>query len=192
MSLYNLLHGMNPLADLYLAMLGLTRNDVPRFRDVYLYERKNGEGYGIAVHTRTGGGNRDMYEHEEAARSNYPEYFDGSDTEPRGPWNADLRRSAHFLYDEDDDFDCTYATFFYAVPPAFREQVNELVALGGQTDVPADAWQRLFSKLGALKPGEDCDSETQHWLEVGQPIVERITRALQPEPEPSEEARNGD
>lgn len=173
-----MLHGVNPLSGVYLAMLGFTVKDVPRFRDVYLFEQREG-GHGIAIHTRTGGGNRDYYEHEERCRDNYPEYFDGSDAEPTGPWNADLRKSPHFLYDEDDDFDSTYATFYYACPPAFQEQLNEMAALGGQTEVPAEQWQRLFRKLSELEPGEEGDPEVQRWLEVGRPLVETISNALE-------------
>lgn len=176
MSLYNLLHGRNPLAPLYLAMLGLGVGSVPRFRDVYLWKQRDGN-HGIAVHTRTGGGNRDFYEHEERCRDNYPEYFDGSDTEPTGPWNADLRRSPLFVYDEDDDFDSTYATFYYRVPAGLQEQVNELADLGGQTDVPAEAWQRLFRKLRDPDLDEG-DEEVANALETMRPIVEQIVARL--------------
>jgi hypothetical protein len=54
MSLYNMLFGMNQQADLRLAVIGLKKNDVERFRDVSASE----DGTTITVYTRTGGGNR--------------------------------------------------------------------------------------------------------------------------------------
>lgn len=63
MSMYGLLHGENSDADLLLAALGLTRNDVGRYRDAWVSEK--GE---IAVYTRNGGGNRQCW-HEDS-----PEY----------------------------------------------------------------------------------------------------------------------
>lgn len=55
MSLYNLLFGVDDNADFLLALLGLTRKDVGRFRDAYLDDGK------IAIYTRNGGGNRDCW-----------------------------------------------------------------------------------------------------------------------------------
>jgi hypothetical protein len=55
MSMYNALHGINPMADQLLACLGLTRADVGRFRDAYVSEGT------IAVYTRNGGGNRECW-----------------------------------------------------------------------------------------------------------------------------------
>jgi hypothetical protein len=58
MSLYNALFGMNSQADLLLAVVGLRRVDVERFRDVRI------DGESIAVYSRTGGGNRESYPQE--------------------------------------------------------------------------------------------------------------------------------
>lgn len=110
MSLYNLLFGVNSLAPILLKHLGLSEDDIPRFRDCYL------DGDQIVIYTRTGGGNRDFYEDEETCRSNYPEYFQKKEDAPKGPWNADLRKSKYYQSDEDDDFDSTYAYFRFRVP----------------------------------------------------------------------------
>ena len=88
MSLYNMLFGMNPDSDMLLEMLGKTRADFGRFRDVYMED-----GY-IIVHTRNGGGNREDYEGVFEEMSNHPWYS----------------------HDQDDDFDCTYANIFFKVP----------------------------------------------------------------------------
>lgn len=93
MSLYNMLHGVNPLSDIILASLGLTSGDFGRFRDVYMDQDESGNDR-IRVHTRCGGGNRESYE-------------DVIDT---------MRGHKHFLFDEDDDFDCTYCDFVFSVP----------------------------------------------------------------------------
>ena len=57
MSLYNRLFGENPDAMALLGMIGTTRNDFQRYRDVNL----NKDGNIIIVTTRLGGGNRDNY-----------------------------------------------------------------------------------------------------------------------------------
>lgn len=88
MSLYNMLFGMNPDSDKLLMLLGKSRDDFGRFRNVYM-----DNGY-IVVHTRCGGGNREDYEEVFAEMSSHPWYS----------------------HDEDDDFDCTYADIFFKIP----------------------------------------------------------------------------
>jgi hypothetical protein len=58
MTLYNIMFEQNPKGDVILATLGLTRQDVGRFRDCFVADGK------IAVYTRNGGGNRDCW-HED-------------------------------------------------------------------------------------------------------------------------------
>jgi hypothetical protein len=94
MSLYNMLFGTNPFSGVLLQMLGVTRDDVPRFRDCFLNE----DGTEIIIHTRTGGGNRDDYQAS----------------------NDELTEIAGYKFDADDDFDSTYADFHYEVPEAAR------------------------------------------------------------------------
>ena len=143
MSLYNMLFGVNPFSDVLLQMLGLTKADVPRYRDCFL----NKDGTEIIIHTRTGGGNRDDYA--------------GS--------NETLTQVPGYKYDEDDDFDCTYADFHYEVPDAFKAQVALLKDLGAVTS-PAEQWQRM---LDGLRSGETTP-ETQRALAVGEQIMARI------------------
>jgi hypothetical protein len=88
MSMYNSLFGMNPDSDKLLDVLGKKREDFGRFRDVYL-----DDDY-LVVFTRCGGGNREYYEHVFEEMGNHP-------------W---------FERDEDDDFDCTYASFYFKLP----------------------------------------------------------------------------
>jgi hypothetical protein len=115
MSFYNMLHGMNPLADLYLAMLGLTKDLVPRFRDVYLQKRE--DGYAIVVHTRMGGGNRGHW------TFTHPDEEPGPDcTCPGCQAQHVLGKHPLHLYDEDDDFDYTTMTRLCLLAGMLRDE----------------------------------------------------------------------
>lgn len=95
MSLYNMLFGMNSQADLLLAVIGLRKNDVERFRDVHA----SSDGVSIEVYTRTGGGNR----------GDYP--------------NIAMRKRPEWSGSADDDFDSTYCTDTFTVPEQWRNDV---------------------------------------------------------------------
>jgi hypothetical protein len=102
-SLYNILHGVDPDAEALLAHLGTTRGAVPRFRDCYIEDGK------ICLYTRMGGGNRghwDMYETDPGANCDCP----GCIAERYLP------TLPGYLYNEDDDWDSTYANYYYALP----------------------------------------------------------------------------
>ena len=118
--LYNTLFGINEVAPMLLKCLALSPDDIPRFRDCYL----NGED--IVIHTRTGGGNREDYEKE----------------------NAKLQAHPNYLRDEDDDFDCTYANFYFSFP---KEYAEDLKAISQQRpDIkPSEKWQALFKERDA-------------------------------------------
>jgi hypothetical protein len=117
--LYNTLFGENGSQSEFLfGLLGLTRDDFGRFRDIYVVEDY------IAVHTRNGGGNREDYEYVFETLSQHPLY----------------------AYDEDDDFDCTYADIYFRYPEGYEEILSEM-AKG--TVTPAEKWQLLFASLNA-------------------------------------------
>jgi hypothetical protein len=65
MSLYNMVFGQNPIADLLLGILGLTREDVGRFRDAFVSEGQ------IAIYTRNGGGNRECWHGDVSLNDGY-------------------------------------------------------------------------------------------------------------------------
>lgn len=94
MNMYNLLFGRNPNADILLAIIGLKRHEVERFRDCHMLQDEKQ----IVVYTRTGGGNR----------HDYP--------------NARLTQSPLYLHDEDDDFDSTYASYYFKFPPGLEQE----------------------------------------------------------------------
>lgn len=147
MSLYDMLFGVNHAAPILLATLGFSGPDIPRFRDCFI------EGNCIVIHTRTGGGNREFYDSEESCRENYPEYFDGTD-DPKGPWNSDLTAHPCYLHDEDDDFDSTYANFYFRFPD---EYANELKALAAKTEThtPSEKWRLLLKSLETPQQAQD-------------------------------------
>lgn len=105
MSLYNVMHGFSDLAAYLLNALNIDVSKIPRFRDCYIRDSE------IVVLTRTGGGNRESYEEENEAMTKHPNY----------------------LRDRDDDFDCTFAEWFYSFP---KEQDVELKKLAQSNQEP--------------------------------------------------------
>lgn len=171
MSLYNALHGTNPIAGLLMAFIGIDPAHVPRFRDCFITEDGN-----VAIHTRTGGGNRAFYDSEESCRKNYPEYFEVGDDQPDGPWNEDLREVEGFIRDEDDDFDSTYATFYFKPNDDVAPLVKGFQEIMG-TETPGDKWRKLFADMEAGKESPNV----KHALEVGKPLIDAISKALEGE-----------
>lgn len=160
MSLYNALFGVNPLAAVVVEAVG-ANNLIPRFRDAYFDAEENR----LVIFTRTGGGNRDYYDE--------PGGYDNEDYE--GPFNSDLRALPNFLYDEDDDFDCTYASFYFSIPEAYKPIFDTLRDLGAGTDVkPMDRFTQMIEDLE--KGGNSPDA--QRALEVGKVMLEGISKAL--------------
>lgn len=98
MSFYNMLFGINPDYKKILSLLDLKEEDIERFRDCGL---KDGRIY---IYTRTGGDNRECFP------------------------NEILTSNPHYLYDENDDFDSTYATYYFSIP----EDENNMKEVGLQ------------------------------------------------------------
>ncbi len=117
MSLYNNLFGFSPEAGLLLTILNIDMNTIPRFRDCYFDVEKNA----IVIHTRTGGGNREDYVKE----------------------NQSLAQHDCYKYDCDDDFDSTYANFYFSIPEGF-EGLKE--AFNGRKNLtPGEKWALLLA-----------------------------------------------
>lgn len=116
--LYNMLFGENSSQKGFLfTLLGKEPGDFGRYRDIYVTDEH------IVVHTRNGGGNRDDYQ----------EVFD------------EMFHHPLYDYDEDDDFDCTYANFYFRHPEGYGEVLKEMAE---GTITPSEKWQIL---LGALE-----------------------------------------
>lgn len=162
MSLYNMMFGNNPLAGVTLNALNLTPNDVPRFRDAYFEADEDR----LVIYTRTGGGNREYY--------GAPDGYDNEDYE--GPFNSDLEAHPNYLFDEDDDFDSTYAYFYFSIPESFAPIFETFKSLGAGQDLnPTEKFAKMIEDLESGK----STPETERALEVGKSIVEQINKALE-------------
>lgn len=181
MSLYNMLFGVNPLSDIYLGTCSLTRDTVGRFRDAYVekvgddtkseFDSSNFCGWVLHVYTRNGGGNRQHYNDEKES---------GPDCDCTG-CIANYQLPSHPLYmsDVDDDFDCTYATFSFQIPPQFWPFLEELTANVSPETKPQDRWNTL---MGKLQSGDDGSSEVRNAMSVMQPVLDSIQEALNAPP----------
>ena len=113
--LYNIINnGTEPTSAIVMMILNEEKLPrVPRFRDAWI--EKEGDVYFLVVFTRTGGGNRECYcdtdEHEDDC---YPHM------------NEQLEKHPLYIKDSDDDFDSTYAHFYFKVPEKYKEVIKEL------------------------------------------------------------------
>ena len=131
MSLYNSLFGVNASAPVLLKILGIDIGDIPRFRDCYLMGRN------IVIHTRTGGGNRDFYESKNEDNQN-------------GPWNSTLEKNEYYICDEDDEFDSTYANFYFCFPEEYKKELED-ISNGVKVETPSEKWQKLIDTMSEGK-----------------------------------------
>jgi hypothetical protein len=134
--MYNLLFGQNPQAKLILAILGLTKADIGRFRDAFVGEGK------IAIYTRLGGGNRECYcdstkEHE--AGGCYQKNIEKLQAHP------------NYLSDVDDYLDRTYATFYFSFPEKYAEILK---AMDRGTFDADKRWEDKLQEIATLPAGE--------------------------------------
>ncbi|MFD7705586.1 hypothetical protein [Streptomyces sp. NPDC059786] len=122
MSMYSLVAGDGHQYDrgsILLAALG--DPDVGRFRDAWVEKGENGEPV-IAIYTRNGGGNREDYQSV----------------------IADLQGHPLYLRDTDDDFDSTYATFYFRTPDELSDQFREIAV------EPVNMSERWLAVINAL------------------------------------------
>ena len=131
MSMYNLLFGANAAGPAILATLGLRPDDFRRYRDCFVADGK------IAVYTRMGGNNRDMW---------YDPEFGGSED---GKEYEKLTGHPCFISDDDDDFDNTYSTFYFKFPDEFAEDLKKLDS-GAPFD-PDKRWLDAIEAINARK-----------------------------------------
>lgn len=97
MSLYNMLHGFSPNAAAILHALDLDPKQIDRFRDASF--GKDGDQHVLHIFCRTGGGNRE----------DFP--------------NTTLTSHPLYLRDHDDEYDCTYAHYYFTIPPKVIEEL---------------------------------------------------------------------
>lgn len=179
MSFYNMMFGKNPQSALLLAVIGLCEHDVPRFRDVSLGERAGKPV--IELYTRMGGGNRGHWDG-----------YDGDGGEdcacPGCRADYGLRSVPGFLYDEDDDFDNTYATYYFAVPSEFERDVLKLSDVLGN-GIRKKFGQHLLKTLrrdptdadkehDARESERNALSRTRHFMANGHTFVPKDDAAM--------------
>ena len=120
---------LTPHAPEIVAALGLTMEDIPRFRDAAVIERDG--ALVVAVYTRNGSPTRGLKHWREPA----PE--DKSQC-PCAGCRAETTLAGHPLYldDQDDEHDATYATYHFWMPPNLDVPVSRIS--------PSQAWNQTF------------------------------------------------
>ncbi len=106
MSMYNMIHGLNPMTFFLIPMLGDKHADeYPRFRDCFLADAEHPEwdNY-IQIYTRVGGGNRGQ-----------------------GYGEDGLMEHPNFVATFDDNFDSTYATYIFSIPDKWKADFDLLI-----------------------------------------------------------------
>lgn len=139
MSMYDLVAGDGGQHDRGSVLLAVLGNPDPgRFRDAWVERDESGEPI-IAIYTRNGGGNRECY----CGDDDEP----GSCTGCRGEAFA-----AHPLHlrNADDTFDSTYATYYFSVPPEYRDE------LAGYAQDHVDMSANWLALIDGLKAGADA------------------------------------
>jgi len=129
--LYNSLFGVNPGSAIVLKILkaeGL--GSIPRFRDAYIEFNEDTKKLEFVVFTRTGGGNREEYEGENDAMASHSLY----------------------LRDKDDDFDSTYAYFWFKVPEKYESLVASVYEEVGAKPAFQDAFNEKLEEIKRLTP----------------------------------------
>lgn len=122
MSMYNLVAAdgnQNLRGQILTAALG--DPDVGRFRDAWIEKGDDGQPV-IAIYTRNGGGNRESY----------------------ADVIADLQAHPLYLRDADDDFDATYATFYFRTPDHLVDQFREIA---GEPVNMSERWQQAIAAI---------------------------------------------
>lgn len=114
----------NPSSKQVLDALGLKETEIERFRGCGVDDGK------IIIHCRTGGGNREYY-----------------------PNNA-LVSNKYYLYDKDDDWDSTYADYYFRIP---EEQEKELLKTEDKVAKAAlgDTSLYIDAVIGGKKEAQD-------------------------------------
>jgi hypothetical protein len=153
MGLYNIVHGTNPFAPMLLIALGFEKfTDVGRFRDAFV---TNGE---IAVYTRNGGGNRRCIHNAKDKDCGQPDCY-------ACVINHRLPKHPLYLRDKDDNFDNTYATVYFKLPPQYAESLRTLDI--GEFD-PDNRWKQAINRV---QRGELNEQEKKTMEELAKVLV---------------------
>jgi hypothetical protein len=117
-----MINGVNQATFFILPMLGEKHPDTyPRFRDCYIEDDK------ICIYTRVGGGNRNC-----------------------GYGEEELYKHPNFLTTEDDDYDSTYASYYFSVPNEWKNDF-EKITNGKINEISNEYKERLYKVFPKLK-----------------------------------------
>lgn len=120
--------------------LNLFERDFGRFRDAWVEWDEN-QVLRIAVYTRNGGGNR-------------PDYAAVTDA---------LRQHPCYITDRDDDFDSTYATYYFHFPVTLPDHLRE--ADEADEAFTQEEWNAFFTFCGQNAYPEPVDT-SKRWQDA--------------------------
>lgn len=111
--MFNIMFGANPSLE---AAVKNAIGNVGRYRSAWIEKGKDGTPV-LAVYTRNGGGNREHYD-------------DATEPGPECECTGCIithKLPAHALYigDRDDDFDRTYCTVYFRLPPVMEQALDQ-------------------------------------------------------------------
>lgn len=138
MSFYNMMFGMNPNSDSILALLGFKKSDIERFRDCSI----DAGNKLISIYARTGGGNREGY-----------------------PNKALVSHVNHKYNEDDDDFDSTYATYYFDFPEGLSDDILKWCNYQ-ENGIPASIIQKIINT--ANRPETESDKRAREYKEQGE------------------------
>lgn len=166
MSMYDLVAGdgnQQARGRVLLALIGSP--DVGRFRDAWVERSPETGDPLIAVYTRNGGGNRECFCAE-------------GDHETYGPCTAEvgeaLTRHPAYVRDADDEFDSTYATYWFRV---LDDEARELLRAhaGAPVDM-SERWLAAIDRLTAAAASNALDGGCcEDCTEIGRLAIHEVT-----------------
>jgi hypothetical protein len=126
MSFYEIACGVNSTAGIFLRVIDLAPDMVPRIRDVWTDENLET----VTVYARIGGGNREGYQEQINI----------------------LRCHKYYINDEDCEFDRTYAKFTFSIPLEQKEEILKVIS--GHAEDDLKKLYAVMTKTSTQKWGE--------------------------------------
>lgn len=178
MSFYAMLHGENEFAadvlcDVFsveveadpekaAAEVRNLKARIPRYRDAFITAEKN-----LAIHTRTGGNNRESYEYRPA----------GAD--PDALYNEDLMALPGYITNCDASHDNTFATFLFAPKSERLKRMLDTLDPGLYVaEDPSARFAKVIEELQNAKEGDTMTIDGRRALEAGKKIADCIMGTL--------------
>lgn len=164
--LYNLIASDGKEFDRGKILLAILGNpEVGWFRDAWVEKGEDGKPV-IAIYTRNGGGNREHYCHFQGCptcsnKRGYCGCWEDCETGHKKGCTCPspgtdcactgciatygLPAHPNYLRDQDDDFDCTYATFYFRVPDEYQQALASVAVDHVDTD---QRWMDVIDAIG--------------------------------------------